>query len=199
MMFLSRRLLLLAPAAMAGCGDDVENEPPPPRPRARPPRPAPEEQPPLRYSYLPPINLKVARLDIGTDFTAPDGDGEVSGSSSVRPEDALKTMARDRLKTSGGKGIATFQIQTASIARKGTVLSGVLAVRLDLRGGDNDATGFAEARVTANKTGPIADQRAAVYDMTKSMMDDMNVELEFQIRKELKAWLVEPKQEPARG
>ena len=68
-------------------------------------------------------------------------------------------------------------------------MNGTLAVRLDVHNGDDTNSGFAEARVTATHSGPIADQRAVVYDMLKSMMSDMNVELEYQLRNKLKAWV----------
>jgi hypothetical protein len=66
-----------------------------------------------------------------------------------------------------------------------------LAVRVDVRDDDGTNTGFAEARVSAKHTGPVADQRAVLYDMMKSMMDNMNVELEYQLRNKLKSWLVD--------
>jgi hypothetical protein len=50
--------------------------------------------------------------------------------------------------------------------------------------------GFAEARVARQKTGDIEDLRSALYDMTKQMMDSMNIEFEYQVRHNLKDWLV---------
>ena len=41
-----------------------------------------------------------------------------------------------------------------------------------------------------------ADLPAALYDMTRAMMDDMNVELEFQIRRSLRDWLQDPTAAP---
>jgi hypothetical protein len=181
-----RRVALLLPLWLAACGDDDE-----------PPRVARREFPPLRYAYLPPINLNVQRVESAEGFIPPAGHGEVSDGSPVNLADTLFAMARDRLKPMGTTGVATFSIQTASIARHRDTLNGALAVRLDIRNGDGGNTGYAEAHVTAERAGSIADQRAAIYDMFKSLMDEMNVELEFQIRSRLRSWIVEPMAAPS--
>jgi hypothetical protein len=117
------------------------------------------------------------------------------GLSPVDPIETLFAMARDRLQPVAQSGAATFRVITASITRHHDTLTGVLAVRLDVRDGDN--TGFVVARVTANHSGTITSQRAAVYDLLKTMMFQMNVELEYQLRNKLKAWVVNTQAEPA--
>ena len=181
MALLTRRALVLSPVLLAACGGDPE-----------PPRPSRGSFPPLRYGYLPPLNLNIQRLAMGEGFVPPAGEAEVSPLAPVNVVDTLFAMARDRLKPAGTGGLGTFRIQTASITRRGGTLNGTLAVRLDLRDAEESRTGFVEARVTAAKTG-IPDQRAALYDMLKSLMDEMNVELEYQIKRELRGWLVETK------
>ena len=168
------------PFALASCGGDES------------PSPRRGNFPPLRYGYLPPINLNVQRVEMAEDFVPSSGNGEIANTSPVNPAETLFAMARDRLRPVAPGGTATFRIITASIIRRGNTLDGVLTVRLDVRNAEGDNSGFAEARVTAAKTGAITDQQAAAYDMLKSMMDDMNVELEFQLRNKLRAWLVEP-------
>jgi hypothetical protein len=182
---LTRRATLLLPLVSASCGDD-EN----PAPVLR------RDFPPLSYSYIPPINLNVQRLEVGGDFVPSTADGEVIGTSPISAADTLYAMASDRLKPVATSGTATFRILTASIIRHRDTLNGVLAVRLDVRNGDDTSSGYAEARVTAAHSGSIQDQRAAVYDMLKTMMDNMNVELEYQLRNKLRAWIVEPASSP---
>jgi hypothetical protein len=183
---LDRRAALLLPLWLASCGDD------------RVPAPVLRDNfTPLRYSYLPPISLNVQRVEIAGDFVLPSGDGEIIDAAPVSAADTLYAMARDRLKPVATSGTATFRILTASIIRRRDKLDGVLAVRLDVHNADDTVTGYAEARVTATHAGPIQDQRAAVYDVLKSMMDNMNVELEYQLRNKLRAWLVEPAAAPA--
>jgi hypothetical protein len=181
MTLLARRAVLFLPFVLASCGDDDE---PPVRAVRR-------DFPPLRYGYLPPISLNVQRVEMAEEFIPPSGGDEISGSSPVSFADTLYAMARDRLKPVAPTGTATFRILTASVTRHRDTLNGVLAVRLDVSDADGGNSGFAEARVNANHSGPVADQRAAVYDMLKSMMDDMNVELEYQLRNKLRAWVID--------
>lgn len=177
---LSRRAAMAVMLSLTSCAGDDDRD-------AR--RPATRDLPPLRYGYLPPIPLNVRRLEVDAGFAPPEGEAEIGGASPSRPAETLFAMAGDRLKPAGDAGLALFQVDTASIARRGDTLSGVLAVRLTVKKGDD--SGFAEARVVASRTGPIGTPRAAAYDMLKSMMDDMNVELEFQIRDKLRGWIVE--------
>ena len=185
---LPRRFALFLPLCLVSCGDD---DAPPPVVR--------RDFPPLRYGYLPPINMNLQRVEMAEGFIPATGDDEVSGASPVSLADTLFAMARDRLRPVATTGTATFRILTASIARRRDTLNGVLAVRVDVVDADGGSSGFAIARVTATHTGSISDLRAAVYDMVKSMMDDMNVELEYQLRNKLRAWIVEPASKPASG
>jgi hypothetical protein len=183
----TRRLILLLPLLLASCGgDDDEGDNGPVSHR---------EFPPLRYGYLPPIPLNVRRVDIDEGFTPPEGDNEISGDSPVSPAATLFAMARDRLKPVGSEGKAVFHILAASITRHDRGIDGMLDVRLDIQNADGHDSGYAEARVTATRSGSIPDQRAAAYDMLKSMMNDMNVEFEYQIRKRLRTWVAGPKVE----
>ena len=182
---LARRAALLLPLLLAACGGDDE-------------APFPEaggDFPPLRYGSLPPIKLNVQRVETARGFVPPIGGEEVIGLSPVDPVETLYAMVRDRLQPVAQSGTATFRVITASITRRRDTLNGVLAVRLDVRDGDN--TGYVVARVTANHSGKIASQRAALYDLMKIMMSEMNVELEFQLRNKLKAWVVNTEPVPA--
>ena len=51
--------------------------------------------------------------------------------------------------------------------------------------------------MVSNHSGRVTNQRAALYDLLKSMMSEMNVELEYQLRNKLKAWVVNAQPEPA--
>jgi hypothetical protein len=181
-----RRLALLGALLLAACGDEDV-----PAPAVR------RDFPALLYGYLPPIRLSVAHVDMAEDFVPPSGGHEIIGVSPADPVETLQAMARDRLKPVAAGGVATFRIQTASIVRDRDTLNGRLAVRLDVHDADDTNSGFAEAHVTATHTGPIQSQRAAVYDMLKSMMDDMNVELEYQLRNKLRAWVVDMPADPS--
>ena len=96
---LTRRASLLLPLAVAACA-----ETPPAR-----------DYPPLSYSYLPPLRLNVASIDVEQRFVPTGAAPDVSPVDPVRPVDALRAMAEDRLKAFGSAGRATLVINDASL------------------------------------------------------------------------------------
>ena len=172
---LTRRAALLLPLLLARCGE--------------PPEPVYD---PLRYNYLPPIQLNVASIAIEQRFV-PSGVGpEVSNQDPVPPAEALKAMANDRLQPFGTANKAVFAILDASMVRQNDVVTGSMAVSLSILDDGGGRMGFAEARVQNRHTGRIGALRPVLYEMTKAMMADMNVEFEYQIRHNLKDWLIVP-------
>jgi hypothetical protein len=171
--FLTRRFALLMPLALAACGggdDDQAFEP-------------------LRFNYLPPIQLNVSAIQIEQRFVPSGVAPDVSGQDPAPPIGALHAMAADRLQAFGTANRAVFAILDATLARENGVIRGQFAVSLTIYGDDGNQRGFAEARVESRHTGKIDDLRSVLYDMTKSMMNDMNVEFEYQIHRNLKNWL----------
>jgi hypothetical protein len=57
--------------------------------------------------------------------------------------------------------------------------------------------GYAQAEVTGSYTGDLDDLPRRLYDMTKSLMDRMNVEFEYQVRRSLGPWLTSAAAVPA--
>jgi hypothetical protein len=170
--FLSRRFVLLLPVALAACGEEEQTV-----------------YDPLRYNYLPPIQLNVASIDVQQRFIPAGVPPDVSGLDPAPPIDTLKAMANDRLQAFGTANRAVFAILDASMAREDDVVTGSFAVSLTILDDSGAQLGFAEARVQSRHTGQIDNIRGVLYDVTKAMMSDMNVEFEYQIRKNLKAWL----------
>jgi hypothetical protein len=166
---LSRRLALLAPFALAACGGGDE--------------PVFE---PLRYNYLPPIQLNVAAIAIEQRFIPSGVAPDVTARDPVPPIEALKAMANDRLQAFGTSNKAIFAILDASLTRDNDLVLGSMAVALTILDDAGTQLGYAEARVQSRHTGRIRDLSAALYDMTKAMMADMNIEFEFQIRRNLR-------------
>jgi len=169
---LSRRFALLLPLVLATCGEE--------------PEPIYE---PLRYNYLPPIQLNVAAIEVQQRFIPSGVAPDVSNQDPVPPTEALRAMANDRLQAFGTANKAVFAILDASLTREGEVVNGSMDVSLTILDDSGTQRGFAEARVQSRHTGRLRDIRPVLYDMTKSMMADMNIEFEYQIRRNLKEWL----------
>jgi hypothetical protein len=170
---LTRRFVLLLPLAVAACGgydDDVVFAP-------------------LRYNDLPPIQLNVASLAVEQRFIPSGVAPDVSNRDPAPPVEALKAMANDRLQAFGTSNKAVFAILDASLTRDDDVLTGSFAVSLTILDDNGTQLGYAQARVQSRHTGRIDDLRAVLYDMTKALMNDMNIEFEYQIRHHLKNWL----------
>ena len=170
--------LLCVLAPLAGCGGD---EPPPA-----------ESFAPLHYEYLHRLRLNVGTIDV-QDHSVKLGVNDVADQSPVTLAQAAVQMGHDRLFAAGLTGQGDFVVDQASIMRgPGGVLDGLLAVHLSLFNAAGVQTGFAQARVTREHI-PGSDPENlsnVLYDMTRQMMDDMNVELEFQIRRTLRSELV---------
>jgi hypothetical protein len=133
--------------------------------------------------------LNVASIDVQQRFIPAGVDPDVSGQDPVPPMVALKAMANDRLQAFGTSNKAVYAISDASLMRQNDEVTGSFAVSLTILDDGGTQLGFAEARVQSRHTGRIRDIRPVLYDMTKAMMSDMNVEFEYQVRKNLKAWL----------
>ncbi len=171
---LTRRASLLAPLLLAGCGGDGGER----------------SNPPLRYDYLTPLRLNVASIQIEQRFVPSGVPPDVSQYDPDPPLQALRAMAEDRLQALGSAATAIFVIEDASLLRRGDTISGHLGVELDIRTAPQTRAAYAQASVSGEFTGDLDDMPARLYDLTKSMMDRMNVEFEYQVRRALGAWLL---------
>ena len=173
---IARRSVLLLPLLAAACGGEDAT----PRSFAMP-----------SYSYLTPIRLNVASVEIDNQVSA-GGDPALTEIAPLRPAEGLKQMANDRLVAAGSAGRAVFVIDEATLRRVSGGIEGTLAVHLDVFAGQGeDRAGFAEARVARRRTSNDMgeDPRAVLYDFTTQMLSDMNVEFEFQVKRSLRDWL----------
>ena len=177
-MDLPRRMALLLPVALAACSGDDE---------------ARQDFPALHYGYLTPLRLNVGAVDVG-ELPPP---GPLDAENPAPPGQALRQMALDRIGAGGTTGRAVFHIDAAQIVQGGGGLQGVMAVHLDILDPGGGRVAFAEARVSRLSDGSRGGLRAGLYNITKSMMDDMNIEFEFQVRRSLKAWLQDATTAPA--
>ena len=168
-MVLTRRMALTLPLGLAACGESL------------PPR----VYPPLSYSFLTPLRLNVATIDYAP---LPDP-APFDAVSPVPAAPALRQMAEDRLSVGGSSGRALVVVDEARITKNGSALDGTMAMHVDIISAAGQRAAFAEARVARRSTNIGRDVRSALYDITREMLDDMNVELEFQLRRSLRDYL----------
>lgn len=173
--------------ALAGCGGD---EPPPPA----------ITYAPLHFDYLTKLRFNVGAVMV-EDHSVPFGPADIAAQSPAPPAQALAEMARARIFPAGTAGQAVFSIDQASVVQSPNgQLDGQLLVHLDIVNAAGARVGYAAARVARSRPPqPTPENRGDVlYGMTKDMLDAMNVELEFQVRKGLADWLVTDAAVPAR-
>ena len=145
---------------------------------------------PLDFDYLTKFRLNVASVEINDAWRS--GPRDLGSLSPEVPMLALRRMAEQRLLAGGGAGRAVFVIDQASLAIVGGNYLGNFAVHLDMLDEAGARAGFAEARVsrsaTAHNDSP-GQTRAGLYQLTRALMGDMNVEFDFQIRRSLRSFL----------
>jgi hypothetical protein len=159
---------------------------------------------PLDFSYLPKLRLNVATMTVEDHAAQGAGQNDLGPTAPVPPDQALQHMARDRLVAAGNSGSGVFTIDQASITGTGGgALDGHIAVHLDILTANGGHAGYAEAHVSRQfvpgTAAPDDGTRAELDDLTRQMMQDMNVELEYQVRRSLREWLVDASGAPVAG
>ena len=174
-------MLLLSLAAAASC---ARSEPPAPPPLA-----------PMSWAHLTPLPLDVAAIEV-VPAAPPPVPGDIGSGLSPPPAEAVRGMARDRLSALGGSGRAVFLVTAASVVREGRgALRCALGCRLEVTGkggedGEGGGPGFVEATAQRGVSGADASRPRAADLLLRQAMDDLNVEFEFQLRRNLRRWLV---------
>jgi uncharacterized lipoprotein YmbA len=160
---------------LAGCGS-----PPPPQNFA-----------PLDYSYLPPLVLKVANLNVVNNYVPTPSQATLIGQDPEPPATALLAMLNHRIVASGAPGNATVAVVSASLDGVGGNLTGTMTVDVTVTSPDGRSTGYTEATVSASKSAPddSSQMPAALYGLTKQLMDNMNIQLQYQMQHNLSDWL----------
>ncbi|MCE2564868.1 hypothetical protein [Komagataeibacter sp. FNDCF1] len=151
-----------------------------------------------QYGDAPPLSLNIASLSIvdrGQPGLVP---GDLSGRAPNPPDELLKQLAHTRLLTAGSGGEGVFTIDRASILHEpGGILDGQLNVHLDVTSADGRRTGYAVAQITRSydpkRKHGNSDTPQNLNALTNMMLQDMNQELENQIRANLGNWLVTPR------
>lgn len=148
---------------------------------------------PLNYSYLPPILLKVSQINVTNSYVPNPSQVQTAALDPAPPADTLLAMLKQRLQPAGQPGTATVTVQTAYVDQVNGTLVGQMTVDLNLASANGLSTGFTEASVSATETAPDSnapsDMQVALYDLTKRLMTQMNVQLQYQIQKNMPDWI----------
>ncbi|QDH24421.1 hypothetical protein D5366_03270 [Neokomagataea tanensis] len=177
-------LLGLAFIGLSACADDTP----------------PEQFTAPDFSYLTPLHLDVASITVD-DRSAPAPDS-LSAKAPTAPDAALKTLAQQRLVGTGPSGQGQFIIKQAYLQRASDdAVDGAMDVQLNVADSSGQHTGYVHARVTRHytSTNQSATSRASLDALTKQMAQDMNVELEYQIRHRLGSWMTDAQGNPLTG
>jgi hypothetical protein len=173
-----RRAVVFLPLA-ASC---ARREPPAPPPLA-----------PMSWAHLTPLPLDVAVVEV-VPISPPPPPGDIGALLTPSPADAVRGMARDRLSALGTSGQAVFTVTAASVVRERRALRCALGCRLEVGGkgggGTEAGPGFIEAMAQRGVSGADAAQPRAADLLLRRAMDDLNVEFEFQLRRNLRRWMV---------
>ncbi|MBI3451845.1 MAG: hypothetical protein HY057_03255 [Rhodospirillales bacterium] len=182
-------------AGLAACATS------PPRPRF----------PELTYGHFGAFKLDVSRVDIVDEFVSPLKAPNIEHLLPVPPDRTLRRWATDRLAATGAPGrYARFIIQDAKVTEtdlprtpgvRGAFTTDQtqrydisLAVGLEIRAErGNFRDGFASATATRFRTVPegitINEREKIWFEMVEAAMNDVNAELERQIRANLPRFL----------
>ena len=155
------------------------------------PTPEPAYEP-ADYSYLPKVKLNVADIEINDSWAARGAKGHLEQLSPLQPRDALSNMAHERLITGGNHGKALFEPVDASILRGARTYDAHFAIRVSFSNDNGDKLG--EVPIEVSRSVPARDDtdattRIALYNLVRDTMSDMNVELEYQLRRKMKDML----------
>lgn len=164
---------LLLPLAVAAC--------------TRPEPPAPSR--PLSFSHLTPLLLNVATLDVAPGGPVPPP-GDLGAGLDPPPAEAVRRMGRERLSAVGTSSQAVFAVTVASLARDGVGMACLVGCGLEILAPDGSRAGFVRAEARAAAVGPEASRPQAADLLLRRAMDDLNVEFEFHLRRNLRGWLV---------
>tara|TARA_B110000438_G_C15676686_1_gene590514 strand:+ start:51 stop:638 length:588 start_codon:yes stop_codon:yes gene_type:complete len=163
----------------------------------------------ISFAHMQPISLNVARVEVENKYISPAKHPNVEYKFPASPAAVASNWARDRLRAVGPSGVARVIVRRASVVevplKRTTGVRGaftrdqserydaIIDMMVELR----DANG--EVRVTAESTAKhsrsvsenisLIDREKVWFEMTETMMGDLNIALEEQIRLHMTEWI----------
>ncbi len=146
--------------------------------------------PPLDFSYLRVLDLNVATIRIEDRYVPSGAPPDVTQQDPISPIAALHLMAQQRLRAGGTAGQAVFVVNNASMMQTGETITGAFSVTLNIYTSAGVRAAFAQATVTRQIAGFGGDLQGALATLTRQLMQQMNVEFEYRVRRSLGEWLL---------
>ena len=163
----------------------------------------------ISFAHLQPISLNVARIEVENRYVSPATRPNVEHEFPVSPAAVASNWGRDRLRAVGQSGVARVVVRRASVVevplKRTTGVTGaftrdqserydaIIDMMVELR----DAAG--NVRVTAESTAKrsrsvsenvsLIEREKIWFEMTETMMSDLNTALENQVRIHMKEWI----------
>ena len=174
-----------------------------------------ETTPPLRsfpelsYTHLPPIRFDAVRVDVVQQYRSTNQPPHVEHEFPVRPAEVAARWANDRLQANGVRNIVRATIVDGAVVEvplqrsagvtgvfttdQSERYDGALEVRIEVLGPDGRQLAMVSSRATRSRSVPenitLAEREKVWFRITESMMNDLNLSLEQQIRQHLSQWL----------
>lgn len=191
----ARSLLVPSLLALGGCATDQTVAAPTPG---------------IGFDHLPPMALKVADVDVKSEFTSSMKVPNIEHRMPAPPAQALQDWAQTRLQWTGaGTAKAEFVIEDASVVAaplaKSEGLKGIftfeptdeytanVVARLTISdpatGGGGQVRAAANRIITVSENATLEQREQRWVELVESLMADFNSEMENQMQMHLGAWL----------
>ena len=163
----------------------------------------------ISFAHLQPISLNVARIKVENRYVSPATRPNVEHEFPVSPAAVASNWGRDRLRAVGQSGVARVVVRRASVVevplRRTTGVTGaftrdqserydaIIDMMVELRDADGNVRVTAES--TAKRSRSVSENVSLIerekiwFEMTETMMSDLNTALENQVRIHMKEWI----------
>jgi len=163
----------------------------------------------ISVAHLQPISLNVARIEVENRYVSPATRPNVEHEFPVSPAAVASNWGRDRLRAVGQSGVARVVVRRASVVevplKRTTGVTGaftrdqserydaIIDMMVELRDADGNVRVTAES--TAKRSRSVSENVSLIerekiwFEMTETMMSDLNTALENQVRIHMKEWI----------
>lgn len=169
----------------------------------------PRTFPDLRYNHLAPIRLDAVRVDVIQLYKSTGAKPYVEHEFPAKPASVAAQWATDRLQAAGVNNIVRVSITNGAVVEvplkrtdgvKGVFTTdqserydGTLEIKIEIVGPSGQQLASVSTQAKRSRTVPenitLANREKIWFRMTESMMNDLNLSLERQIRKHFSQWL----------